>query len=193
VGLPYRAAEAALEGLGAQREAAPLDRLIAAARVSGHGGFVQAGALRALGATRRSDALEPLLEALAPGHVPDRVRPAAAEGLGALAASLAHRPRDRAIEALTDALRDPLPKVKLAAAAALGRARARKAASALEALARQLSAQDAARVRRILRDLTGGGDRARTEELDQLHERLRKLAARVEELEARTKPKPMTP
>lgn len=192
-GLPYRAAEAALEGLGAQREAAPLDRLIAAARVPGHGGFVQAGALRALGATRRSDALEPLLEALTLGHVPDRVRHAAAEGLGALASSLGHRPRERAIEALTDALRDPLPKVQLAAAAALGRARARKAASALEGLARQLSSQDAARVRRILRDLTGsGGDKARSEELEQLNERLRKLAARVEELEARTKPKPIS-
>jgi HEAT repeat protein len=150
--------------------------------------------LRALGASRRGDALEPLLEALAPGHVPDRVRHAAAEGLGALASSLGHRPRERAIEALTDALRDPLPKVQLAAAAALGRARARKAASALEGLARQLSSQDAARVRRVLRDLTGsGGDKARGEELEQLHERLRKLAARVEELEARTKPKPMIP
>lgn len=193
-GLPYRAAEAALEGLGAQREAAPVDRLIAAAREPGHGGFVQAGALRALGATRRSDALEPLLAALAPGHVPDRVRHAAAEGLGALASSLGHRPRERAIEALTDALRDPLPKVQLAAAAALGRARARKATSALESLARRLPSQDAARVRRVVRDLTGtGGDKARSEELEQLQERLRKLAARVEELEARVKPKPTSP
>jgi len=190
-GLPYRAAEAALEALGAQRDGAPLERLLAAAQVPGYGGFVQAGALRALGASRRAEALEPLLEALRIGRVPDRVRHAAAEGLGALAATLADRPRERAAEALTDALRDPLPRVQLAAAAALGRAKVRAAAPALEALARQLSPQDGARVRRVLRELAAsGGESARAEELEQLHERLRKLSARVEELEARSKSKP---
>jgi aminopeptidase N len=188
-GLPYRAAEAALEALGAQREAAPLDRLLVAARTVGFGGFVQAGALRGLGATRRNEALEPLLAALRPGQVETRVRPAAADGLGALAATLTEGPRARAVEALIDALRDPSPKLQLAAAHALGRAKAHSAAPALEALAQGLARQDAARVRRVLRDLaTAAGDGARAEELEQLHERLRKLAARVEELEARARP-----
>jgi aminopeptidase N len=189
-GLPYRAAEAALEGLGAQREQAPLERLMAAARNPGFGGFVQSGALRALGATRRVEALEPLVDALRPGSVPMRVRHAAAEGLGALAAMLSDRARERAIEALTDALREPLPKLQLTAAQALGRAKAYGAAPALEALARQLPRQDASRVRRVLRDLGAkAGDAARAEELDQLHERLRKLSAKVEDLEARVKAK----
>lgn len=187
-GLPYRAAEAALEGLGAQREQAPLERLLAAARTPGFGGFIQSGALRALGASRRVDALEPLLDALRPGRVPSRVRHAAAEGLGALAATLSDRPRERAIEALVDALREPHARLQMAAAQALGRARARGASTALEALARELPQQDASRVRRVLRELQGtGGDSARAEELDQLHERLRKLSAKVEDLEARVR------
>jgi aminopeptidase N len=189
-GLPYRAAEAALESLGAQREQAPLDRLLAAARTPGFGGFVQSGALRALGATRRVEALEPLLDALRPGGAPIRVRHAAAEGLGALAATLADRARERAIEALADALRDRYPKVQLAAAHALGRARAHGAAPALEALARNLPAQDASRVRRVLRELAAAGNAAaRAEELELIHERLRKLSGKVEELEARLKAK----
>jgi aminopeptidase N len=176
-GLPYRAAEAALEGLGAQREQAPLERLLAAARVPGFGGFVQSGALRALGALR-------------PGRVPSRVRHAAAEGLGALAATLSDRPRERAIEGLLDALRDPLPKLQLAAAHALGRAKAQAAAPALEALSRQLPRQDASRVRRVVRELAASGsEAARADELDQLQERLRKLAAKVDDLEARLKAK----
>jgi aminopeptidase N len=187
-GLPYRAAESALEALGAQREAAPLERLLVAARTAGFGGFVQSGALRGLGATRRIEALEPLLAALRPGQVDGRVRPAVADGLGTLAATLADGARARAVEALVDTLRDPSPKVQLAAAHALARAKAHSAAPALEALAQNLAPQDAARVRRVLRELAASaGEGARAEELEQLHERLRKLAARVEELEARTR------
>ncbi len=190
-GLPYRAAEAALEALGAQREDAPLDRLIDAARTSGFGGFVQSGALRAIGASRRVEGLEPLLFALERGNAPNKVRHAAAEGLGALAATLSDRPRERAIEALTDALRDPLPRVQLAAAQALGRAKAKSAEPALDALARRLAHQDASKVRRVLRDLRAAGTEAsRPQELDQLQERLRKLSAKVDELEARSKSKP---
>jgi aminopeptidase N len=187
-GLPYRAAEAALEALGAQRESAPLERLLAAAQTSGFGGFVQAGALRALGATRRIEALEPLERALVRGAVPNRVRYAAADGLGALAATLSDRAKERAVEALTGALRDPSLKLQLAAARALGRARATGAVPALEALARRLAIQDAVTVRRVLRDLaTPAGEAARPAELEQLQERVRSLGSKLDELEARQK------
>jgi aminopeptidase N len=190
-GLPYRASEAALEALGAQREAAPLDRLQSAAARTGFGGFVQAGALRGLGATRQPAALEPLLRALAPGGAPRRVRPAAADGLGALAATLADRPRERAIEALSDALRDPIPRVQLAAARALGHARAREAVPALEALSRRLARQDQVKVLRILRGLRNQPEQpARSQALDQLQERVRKLGLEVEELKARAEAQP---
>jgi HEAT repeat protein len=190
-GLPYRASEAALEALGAQREAAPLDRLQSAAARTGFGGFVQAGALRGLGATRQPAALEPLLRAIAPGGAPRRVRPAAAEGLGALAATLADRPRERAIEALSDALRDPIPRVQLAAARALGHARAREAAPALEALSRRLARQDQVKVLRILRGLRNQPEEpARSQALEQLQERVRKLGLEVEELKARAEAPP---
>lgn len=193
-GLPYRASEAALEALGAQREAAPLERLQSAAARPGFGGFVQAGALHGLGATRQPAALEPLLRALAPGGAPRRVRHAAAEGLGALAATLADRPRERAIEALSDALRDPVAKVQLAAARALGHARAREAEPELEALARRLARQDQVKVLRVLRALRSQPEQpARSQELDQLQERVRKLALEVEELKARSEPSRQLP
>jgi HEAT repeat protein len=193
-GLPYRATEAAWEALGAQREAAPWERLLAAAAQPGFGGFAQAGALRALGATRRVAALEPLIQALRPGQVPRRVRHAAAEGLGALAATLSDRPRERAIEALTDALRDPLPKVQLAAARALGHAKAREAEPELEGLAQRLARQDQVKVLRVLRRLhLLEQEPARSQELDQLQERVRKLALQVDELTARAEAKDPKP
>jgi aminopeptidase N len=190
-GLPHRATEAAFEALGAQREAAPFERLLAAAAQPGFGGFAQSGALRALGATRLAAALEPLIQALRPGHVPRRIRHAAAEGLGALAASLSDRPRERALEALVDALRDPLLKVQLAAARALGHARAREAEPALAALAQRLPRQDQVKVLRVLRGLHNlEREPARSQELDQLQERVRKLALELDELKARFEAKP---
>jgi tetrahydromethanopterin S-methyltransferase subunit G len=63
-------------------------------------------------------------------------------------------------------------------------------APALEALARNLPEQDASRVRRVLRELAAAAnDAARADELEQIQERLRKLSAKVEELEARLKAK----
>ena len=184
-GLPYRATQAAYEALGAQREQAPLERLIIAAQTPGFGGFVQSGALRALGATRRVQALEPLLRAL---RGPVRTRQAAAQALGALAATLSDRPRERAIEALIDTLRAPQPKLQMAAAWALQRANAHAAVPALEAFARQLPRQEASRVRRVLRGIAASADgAARANEFEQLHERVRKLAAKVDDLEARAK------
>ena len=48
--------------------------------------------------------------------------------------------------------------------------------------------QDASRVRRVLRELRAAPDAgARAEELEQIQERLRKLSARLEELEARSR------
>jgi aminopeptidase N len=189
--LPYRATEAALEALGAQREDAPFERLLAAARQTGFGGFVQAGALRALGATRRVEALEPLERALERGAVPNQVRSAAAKGLGALAATLSDRAKERAVEALLRSLRDPILEVQLAAARALGHARAKGAEPALSALARNLSRQDAVKVERVLHELrSSGAEAARPAELEQLELRVRQLGAKVEELEARQKSQP---
>lgn len=184
--LPYRAKEAALEALGAQREDAPLERLLAASRRPGFGGFAQAGGLRALGASRRSEALDALCGALRRGAVPNNVRHAAAEGLGALAATLSDRARERAVEALIDALRDPCPKLQLAAAQALGRAKAHAARPALEALAHRLARQDAVRVLRVLRELgESPPERAAIEGIERLEERVRKLSAQLESLQAR--------
>jgi HEAT repeat protein len=118
--------------------------------------------------------------------VPNRVRPAAAEGLGALAATLSDRARERAVEALTDALRDPCPRLQQAAAQALGRARAHAARPALEALAHRLARQDAVRVLRVLRELAESpAERATLESIERLEERVRKLSAQLDSLQAR--------
>ncbi|MBC7173752.1 MAG: HEAT repeat domain-containing protein [Polyangiaceae bacterium] len=94
--------------------------------------------------------------------------------------------RDRAIEALVDALRDGVPKVRLAAASALGRARAKESAGALEALARRLPRQDEVKVRRVLLDLTSEApESAKKADLDELEDQLRRLRAKVEDLEAK--------
>ncbi len=190
-GLPHRASEAALEALGAQREAAPLSRLLEAAAQPGFGGFSQAAALRALGGTRRPDALEPLITALGPGGAPNRVRHAAAEALGNLAASLSDRERERAIEALENALRDRNPRVYACAAQGLARAKAKGTEPALEALARRLPRQDEVKVLRALASLREAvADPARQREFEQLTDRVRKLSAKLDEVEARLSAKP---
>jgi hypothetical protein len=54
-----------------------------------------------------------------------------------------------------------------------------------------LAHQDASKVRRVIRELREApGDPGRHQELDQLQERVRKLSAQVDELEARLKAKP---
>lgn len=187
-GLPHRAASAAWELLGAYRDRAPYDLIAAAADRNSFNGFEQSGALRALAATRDDRALDHLIARSHAGTTSDRARPAAAYALGVLARRLDKRPRERAIERLVDLLRDHVPRVRLASAYGLEAARGTEAVSALEAYRATLTHQEQVRIDRILSGLRKAEDPrvgAAEKELEELREKLRKLEARVEQLQAR--------
>ncbi|HJL45805.1 MAG TPA: M1 family aminopeptidase [Polyangiaceae bacterium LLY-WYZ-15_(1-7)] len=185
-GLPPRAAEAAWEALGKQREAAPLEKLVEASAKQGFGGFAQAGALRALAHTCDEEAAEVLLHRSAPAAVPQTVRHHAVQALGQLARQLDKRPRERVIEALEDRLRDPVAKVRASAAIGLIQARARDRLGALERYRSSLTKQDASRLKKRLGRLkrSDGALTKAEARIDELEDRLRKLSERLEKAEA---------
>ena len=187
-GLPYRATQAALEGLGAQRDDAPFERLAAAAATDGFGGIAQSGALRALAATRRPEAIGLLLDAAGYGRTTNRARPAAVAALGELGRLQEKEAHERIVVRLADLLRDPNLRVRRSAAAALGSAGATGAIAALEAYQAPLSVQEQvgvdwtlARIRR--RDRPAAA--ALEKQVDELRAKLRKLQGTVDKLEAR--------
>ncbi|NOY94323.1 MAG: hypothetical protein GXP55_24355, partial [Deltaproteobacteria bacterium] len=182
-GLPPRAASAAYRSLGAQREDAPLGVIAKGAGESGTGGFAQAGALAALGACRQFEALGALIDRTRGEDTDARARPAGATALGDLAKTLDKRPRERAVEALEDLLRDADWWVSTAAAAALADAGAPEKADAVVALRARLSAQEQVRVDRTLDRLRRSGApelTALSKEVERLSEELRKLKLDVE-------------
>ncbi|MCB9658111.1 MAG: HEAT repeat domain-containing protein [Sandaracinaceae bacterium] len=184
-GLPPRAHEAALEALGAQRENAPRDLLEAHASLRQHGGFAPRGALRGLGKTHQPEARDVLRDALRPGGLHDLVRVAAADGLGELCPHLSDAAQGPAKDALEDALRDPHPRVRKAAAGALVAASASERAGSIEAYAATLAHQDRVTVQRMLGGLSKSGPDANAKALDALRDKLRALEERLVALEAR--------
>ncbi|EDM75019.1 peptidase, M1 (aminopeptidase N) family protein [Plesiocystis pacifica SIR-1] len=186
--LPPRAAAAAWELLGNQREAAPFDELEAAASRDSYNGVAQSGALRALGATRDSRALGVLIARTKAGLTDNRARPAAVQALGELARRLDRggRGRSKRSSASWTAPRPPLPR---GACGGLGPGRGpcdgghRRPRE----LRGQLTLQDAVRVRQILSGLRKAGEprlTAAEKQIEGLREQLRKLEARVEALAA---------
>lgn len=187
-GLPHRAASAAWELLGSLRERAPYDLIAAAADRPSYNGFEQSGALRGLAKTRSDRALDHLIARTQPGTTDDRARPAAAYALGMLARLLDKRPRERAVERLVELLRDPCRPVRIASVFGLEVARGTEAIAELEAFAATLTVQERVRVDRVLANLRKGEDAraaATEKELEELREKLRKLEARIEQLDAR--------
>lgn len=186
-GLPHRAASAAWEVLGNLRERAPYDLIAAAADRASFGGHEQSGALRALAATRDDRALDHLIARTKPRATSDRARPAAAYALGQLARQLDKRPRERAIERLVELLRDPVRPVRLASVFALEQARATEAMPALASFGAGLTKQERVRIDRVIAAMRKAEDAraaANEKELDELRDKLRKLEARLEQLDA---------
>lgn len=181
----YRARAAALEGLGAQREDAPLDVLEAAARREGFGGIEQAGAFRALGACRQEAALEVLLAQVGPGACSNRSRPAAVAALGVLGRVSERPARERIGERLEDLLRDPVQRVRQAALGALGKLGEGRAMAALEGYRGPLPAQEQVSVDGVVAGLRAAGGPAKDDKrVEDLEARLRKLEERLEKLDA---------
>lgn len=185
-GLPYRAAAAALEGLGAQRAAAPFDTLVSASASEGFGGHVQGGAIRALGASRRPEALALLLERCQLAATSNRARPAAAAALAELGRTLERGPREQVRECLIDLLRDPHERMRKSALTALETLGDPEAAAALVAYRANVSEQEQPQIDRILAGLRAATPATASEkQLEELQAKVRSLDAALERLEAR--------
>jgi aminopeptidase N len=182
-GLRPRATEAAHEALGAQREAAPFDRLVEASATRGWAGFAQAGALRALAATRKPEAVDVLIDRTKTAD--PRVRAVAAQSLGELAKEHEGRVRERAIEALVDLLRAEDARQRAGAAEGLVKARARDAIPKLEAYRATLPEQEAVLLDRRLDELrqSDGEIRDLRKTIEELQAKVRTLTDRVDRLE----------
>ncbi|MCZ6806102.1 MAG: M1 family aminopeptidase, partial [Deltaproteobacteria bacterium] len=102
---PYHARAAALESLGAQRDDAHLELLVAASRDDGLHSIVRAGALRGLGAIRSREAFDLLSSRVAYGVEPEMARAAAVDALGRSAVLQDRIQRESAVETLADLTR----------------------------------------------------------------------------------------
>lgn len=187
-GLPYRAAQAALEALGAQREDAPWEALTRTSEQEDFSGFVQAGAFRALAGTRRDEAVDRLMRCVGYGVTVNRARPAAVSALADVA-SVQEKPRyARAMERLVDLLRDPVTSVRRAAAQGLKTMQADEAIDALEAYRRTLPLQEQVGIERLVEAIRGKErpkEAALEKQLQELQEKYRKLEERLQRLEGK--------
>jgi aminopeptidase N len=187
----YRARGAAFEALGAQREAAPVERLVEASeQAQDPYGFGQSSAFLALAQTRAANAVAVLRAATEPGACSNRARPAAAAALGGAGAWLEAHQRPAVREALEDLLRDPVDRVRSAAMAGLRALGEAAAIPALLAYRQRLSDQEQADVDRAvaaLRAAVSPPAKAKDEALDELRTQLRTLAEAVDKLQAQAK------
>ncbi|MBX3475364.1 MAG: M1 family metallopeptidase [Planctomycetes bacterium] len=185
-----RARAAALDCLGTQRDKAPLDLLVSAARKEDHGGWEQSAAFRALGATRMTEAFKPLADALPWGKTSTRTRGSAAAALGSLARWLDKPQRADAIEKLSDLLRDPQQRMQKAAMAGLQGALAVEALDDIEQWGNSLSDQEQSAVRKAMFGIRAAAkpkEPAKDRDIDELRQKLRKLEDRLEKLDPSAK------
>ncbi|MFL7838612.1 MAG: M1 family aminopeptidase [Candidatus Promineifilaceae bacterium] len=185
--LPYLARQAALESLGKQRKAAPLDLLLAASEEEGFNGIVQAGAFSGLAETRREEALDPLLSHVAYGAAPDHARQVAVAALGDIGKGQNKARREQIVETLSDLLRDPWFMVHDQAARSLKELGAVEAIPALKAYSKRLSYQDQVDVENLIIDLAEEDKvdgSALKKQVEDLQEKISRLEDRVETLAA---------
>jgi aminopeptidase N len=187
--LPPLAAAAAMSSLGQQRDAAPVDRLIAEAGKHDQGGFRRAGAIRGLAASRADAAVEFLAGAVKYGAGPnDQGRYAAILALAGIAKTRAPHERGPVIEQLTDLLRDPVPRAHKSAVGALKTLRAAQSAGAVEAYKATQPTQDQPGIDRALKVIRKGDGPAGAEfekQVTDLRDEVRKLADTVQKLQAK--------
>ncbi|MFN2251847.1 MAG: M1 family aminopeptidase, partial [Anaerolineae bacterium] len=184
----YRARAAAYQALGAQRDDAPVGLLLKAAETEGFGGIEQSGAFRALAASRSDQALPALDRACAYGATSNRARPAAAQSLGALGRLLEKRPRERAVDRLVELLREQTRPIRASALLGLQAMGATEAIGALEAARGPMSVQEQVRIDKAIaaiRQSAKPRTAAVEKELEELREKMRKLADSLEKTTAR--------
>lgn len=172
---PWIATQQALAALGAQRGDAQVERLAAYLGLESPGDRLRQGALAGLGATRSLRALPWIHPWLVEGRPP--VRRAAVAALAEAVRWAERGPREQALEALLDRLRDEDLSVRKAAALALSALGEARAAAAIEAMALTVPVQDQAAMRRLAAGLRAGdpGSAALEKRIEALEARLRKL------------------
>jgi HEAT repeat protein len=180
----------ALTSLGKQRGGDHLDRLRSEAELYGWWGWGMRGALTGLGQTRTEEARDYLAGRVGYGDGPVQVRMAAAEGLAEAGRWQEIGGRQQTLETLSDLVRDPEYPVRLATSRALRRLGMPGAIVALEATAQSLAPQDRPKIQRSIAGLrrqlkAGGTVPALRKQVEELTEKMRKLAGRVDGLEAR--------
>jgi aminopeptidase N len=179
----------AYDALGKQRGDEHVKRLQAGAETEDYRGLVRSGALRGLGATRTETASGILFTRIGYGREREDSAGAAIESLAACADHLERRIRDRAIETITDQLRDPRDRVRGAAVRALARLKATGSIPAIEGAMKLLPEQEQPRVRRALMGMSGDGkgktDAATLKKtVEKLEDRLRKVVERLDKIDA---------
>ncbi|MCA8940513.1 MAG: HEAT repeat domain-containing protein, partial [Planctomycetes bacterium] len=186
-GLPPLAAAAAYEGLGAQRENAPLKLLTKAAKTKSLHFFAHAGAMRGLAATRDKSAGD-TLKALTPhGAGPLRSRAASFDALAGWGRNLSQRKKAQYRETLEDILRDPMERMRLRAAGALGSLGDPAAVAAVSALLPNVPQQSRVSLEETIKGLRKSGDGSDASKLEkrveELEDERRKLEDRLRKLE----------
>ncbi|MDC3378774.1 M1 family aminopeptidase, partial [Planctomycetota bacterium] len=151
--LPYMARGSALAALGAQRGSEHVETLAAGLDDPSWWGWVRRGAADGLGKSRTAAATELLIAASARGAQPVQVRVRALAGLAQAGRFQEPALRERALETLVDATRDPDYTVRMWAARAIGTLGESGGSGALRAVIRTLAPQDAPDVRRIAKRL----------------------------------------
>jgi aminopeptidase N len=184
-GLSPLATQAAYEALGAQREDAPYDLLVAAARTPSINGVAQVGAMRGLAATRRAEAADVLLPLVRYGGSDYAARRFAVSALADLGKHVEKPTRTRIADALAAMLRDPVYQVAVAAARGLATMQATEAIPALEQFARGRAQQEAVVARRAadaLRKTGAPAENAQQKQIQELRTQLRRLEEEVQRL-----------
>ncbi|MFN8440781.1 MAG: M1 family aminopeptidase [Caldilineaceae bacterium] len=186
-GLPEMARGAAYAALGAQRQMASLELLLDAAATVSENGIAQQGALRGLAESRRAEAVEPLLARLPYGNTSLYARATVPLAIGSIGVGTEKAVRERIIDALVDALRDPADRLARNAASALTTMRVTQAIPEIEALARRLNLQQRVEVERtirVLRQQDKLDDSALKKQVEELAEKVRRLEDQIQRIQA---------
>lgn len=186
-GLGYRARQAAYEILG-RAGAQHIETLVAGAREADLHGFAQGGALKGLGLTGDDSVLEHLDAGCVPGGARTIARTLGMSALAALAKRSPKHVRNAVVRRLVAHLRDPVDRVRRAAAMALRDLRAAEATGPLRQYRATLPAQEQVEVDRWIASIAGGQEpkvAALRKDLEKSGATVRKLEERIAALEAR--------
>jgi aminopeptidase N len=186
-GRPWRAQAEALKSLGRQRDEADVARLETTARGDGWWAWTQRGAVQGLGEHATPAAAEALLRLATDASLLEPAVAALGPALGAAASRCPRPVRARAQDALERLGRDPRYRVRMGAAGGMAALAEPGAAARITSLERAAAAQDVPRLRRLARGLRAGdgGVAALRKQVDELETRLRAVAERVRERDAK--------